>query len=251
MLSAIRRCVALVAALITVPALAAPSSGLTVVSEGPYTAPTSHQFVVHSGALGRDFLVVVSPPVGGLPLGPGEKHPAIYALDGGYSIAGPMGQYLSWAWVMTPAYVVSVGYLDGAANERDTDLLFRTTVRDGKTIGGGGAAFLAFLDDELRPFLESRYPIDPAKAILFGHSYGGLFAANVLADAPQSFSGYVLASISVTADPGVIDRLAAAAPKGGGRRVYVAVGANEDPAMVPATHRIAQALAAPGSGFKV
>jgi pimeloyl-ACP methyl ester carboxylesterase len=121
-------------------------------------------------------------------------------------------------------------------------------VRDGATVGGGGAAFEAFLIQDLRPFLEARYPLDPDKAILFGHSYGGLFAANVLAGAPTSFAGYIIASPSVFADRGVLARLPAAAAQGEGRRVYVAVGGIEiSDGITEDAKRVAAVLGAPGS----
>ena len=177
--------------------------------------------------------------------------PAIYALDGGYGVAGPIAQQMAWSWAMSPAYVISVTYPAGVANARDTDFLFQPTIRNGATIGGGGAAFEAFLADDLRPFLESRYPLDPARAILFGHSYGGLFVANVLAATPDAFSGYIIASPSTPADPFVVDKNAAIAARGHGQRVFVAVGGNEDAAMVSGAQQLAAALATSGSGFVV
>ena len=242
---------AALASCLAVRAVAEPAQPIAIVSEGPYAPAGAQQLVVHSARLQRDYVVVVSAPPPG-PLTAGHKLPAIYALDGGYGVAGPIAQMMAWAFMMSPAYVVSIGYPDGHAADRDTDLLHRATVRDGATIGGGGAAFEAFLESDLRPWLEARYPLDPNRAILFGHSYGGLFAANVLADAPTSFAGYVIASPSVFADPQLLARLPAAAPKGGGRRVYVAVGGGETANdMVGDAKRIGAALSAPGSTFVV
>lgn len=232
------------------PVFAQPAPTLKVVSEGPDAPAGAHRFLVHSDRMAADFTVVVSAPSGPY-VQPGRKLAAIYALDAGYGVAGPIGQLMAWSATMSPAYVVSIGYPDGQGGRRDNDLLFRPTVRDGVTIGGGGAAFQAFLTGELRPFLEARYPLDPARAILFGHSYGGLFAANVLADSPQAFAGYIIASPSVVADPQVLSRLASAASMGGGRRVYVAVGGQEDGGMVEGVTRMAAILTAPGSALVV
>jgi pimeloyl-ACP methyl ester carboxylesterase len=99
--------------------------------------------------------------------------------------------------------------------------------------------------------------MDPSKAILFGHSYAGLFAANVLAANPEAFSAYVVASPSVWADPQLLEKLASSAPKGNGRRVYIAAGEKEDgdpnqkPSMLEGADEIANALTAPNSTFKV
>jgi predicted alpha/beta superfamily hydrolase len=257
------------ASLLSAPtAFAQPPPTLKVVSKTAFSPAGTQRLVVHSERLGRDFLVVVSaPPASGayvlpdlkLPVSkpPDRKLPTIYALDGGYGILGPIAQMMAGAGIMSPAYVVSVSYPEGRPSQRNTDLLFRPFSQDGATYGGGGAAFAAFLTQELRPFLESRYPMDPVRAILFGHSFGGLFAANVLSETPGAFSGYIIASPSVWADPQVPARLAQAAAKGGGRRVYVAVGEQENvtsiqkPNTVEGAGQIAAALSTPGATFVV
>jgi predicted alpha/beta superfamily hydrolase len=241
---------------------------LRVVSEGSFNPEGTQRLLVHSDRLGRDFLVVVSaPPTSGAQVLPDlklpvarpadRKLPTIYALDGGYGISGPTAQMMAGAGIMSPAYVVSLSYPESQPNQRDTDLLFRPFSQDGATYGGGGAAFAAFLTQELRPFLEARYPMDPARVILFGHSFGGLFVANVLAETPEAFAGYIIASPSVWADPQIQARLALAAAKGNGRRVYVAAGEQEGiaslqkPNTVEGAGQIAEALSGPGATFVV
>jgi predicted alpha/beta superfamily hydrolase len=251
--------VTVVLSMLIASAFAQPTPRLTVLSESDHPAGSARQFVVHSALVGRDFVVVVSPP----PIfaswvsadlkeagskQPGQKLPAIYALDAGYGVAGPIAQMMAGVGTMSPAYVVSVGYGEGQANWQRTDLLHRPVIEGGVTYGGGGARFQAFLTQELRPFLEAKYPLDPTKAILFGHSFGGLFATNVLADAPDAFDGYVIASPSVWIDPQVLAKLASAA-KGNGRRVYVAVGEKEDAKMLDGASRLAAILIA--ASFKV
>lgn len=241
-------------------AFARATPALTVVSESNYPAGARH-FVVHSALVGRDFDIVVSPPpifgswVSADLKAAGssqsqQKLPAIYALDAGYGLAGPTAQMMAGVGVMSPAYVVSVGYGDGQYHWRDTDLLYRSTTEGGVTYGGGGVTFLAFLTEELRPFLEAKYPLDPAKAILFGHSFGGLFAANVLAESPAAFDGYVIGSPSVWMDPQVLAKLSGAGP-GNGRRVFIAAGDAEEPRMLSGVSRLSAILAAAPSGFKV
>jgi enterochelin esterase-like enzyme len=214
-------------------AIAHAATGLRVVSSGAYSSNGAEQFVLHSARIGRDFLIVVTPPPttsvldGSLPgrqRSMNRKFPAIYALDSGWGIAGPLAQMMAETQIMAPAYVVSIGYPAGQGDPRNVDLLHRTFVDNGQTYGGGGALFQKFLTDDLRPFVESRYPLDPDKAVLFGHSFGGLFTANVVATSPAAFSGYIIGSPSVWADPQLLSRLTAVASKGMGRRIYVAVG---------------------------
>jgi predicted esterase len=161
-----------------------------------------------------------------------------------------MAQMMAGVATMSPAYVVSVGYGEGQANFHRTDLLHRSVTEGGVTYGGGGAKFQAFLTEELRPFLEAKYPLDPRKAILYGHSFGGLFAANVLADSPESFDGYVIGSPSVWIDPQVLAKLAGAA-KRNGHRIFVAVGEEEDLKMLDGASQLAATLTAAPSSFKV
>jgi predicted alpha/beta superfamily hydrolase len=250
------------------PAGAQPAPGITVVSEGAYSPEGVQQFVLHSARTGRDYFVVVTPPPttsvldGSTPSQPrpaNQKYPAIYALDAGYGMAGPVAQMMAQTQIMAPAYVIAIGYPAGQANPRNADLLHRTFTDNGRTYGGEGAIFQAFLTQDLRPFLEARYPLDPDKAVLFGHSFGGLFTANVLATSPDAFSGYIIASPSVWADPQVLTDLDAAASKGKGRRVYVAAGETETedlggtrkPSIVQGVDRIAAILGEPTSTFKV
>ncbi len=247
--------------MLAAPAFAQTTPKLTVVSEGDYSANGARQFVVHSALVARDFVVVVSPPpifgswvsadlkaAGSKQVN--QKLPAIYALDAGYGVAGPTAQMMAGVGTMSPAYVVSVGYGEGQTRWHNTDLLHRSVTEGGVTYGGGGAKFQAFLTEELRPFLEAKYPLDPTKAILFGHSFGGLFAANVLAESPEAFDGYVIASPSVWIDPQVLAKLASAA-KGNGRRVFVAVGEQEEPKMLDGASQLAAILIAAPSSFKV
>jgi predicted alpha/beta superfamily hydrolase len=258
--------ISIVALAVTAVVQAAPE--LAVVSAGTQSSDGTRQFVLHSARVGRDFLVVVTPPPtasvldGSLPArrrSTTQKYPAIYALDAGWGIAGPLAQMMAQTQIMAPAYVISIGYPAGQVDPRNVDLLHRAFTDGGQSYGGGGARFQQFLTQELRPFLELRYPLDPQLAILFGHSFGGLFTANVLATSPQAFSGYIIGSPSVWADPQLLPGLAAAASKGQGRRVYVAVGERETedlggkraPTMVQGVDQITAALNAPDSTFKV
>ena len=211
--------------------LAAPAGAepLKVVAENPPLPPGYARMVVHSDRIGRDFAVTVNLP-GATVFLPGQKLPAIYALDNGYGLAGPQGSLLSNTSAMEPAIVVSVGYLPGQTAFRNTDLLHNKVTDHGATYGGGGAAFEAFLVEDLKPFIEAKYPADPTRAVLFGHSFGGLFAANVFADKPDAFYGYIIGSASAWADPTLIARVAAAAPRAHGQHIYLTVGEKESAA---------------------
>ncbi len=59
---------------------------------------------------------------------------------------------------------------------------------------GGAAEFLAFIQDELKPFINNTYSTVPEESGYFGHSLGGLFGLYVLFNKPETFNRYVLGS---------------------------------------------------------
>lgn len=219
---------------------------LKVMSEGDLYPRGHYRFVVHSEKVGRDFAVTVTMPAAYAQYGqPATKAAAIYALDNGYDVAGPIAQMLSRTGVMAPAYVVSIGYIEGQPKMRATDYRWQDFGD-----GSGGPAFLEFLMSELRPFLEARYPLDPARAVLFGHSYGGVFTVNTLAERPKAFSGYIIGSASQISDT-LVANLRKAARQADGVRVFIAVGGSEGQSMVDFANRVEAALSVKGSVVKV
>ncbi|MDB5474804.1 MAG: putative esterase [Phenylobacterium sp.] len=243
----LRRLLRLTVATLAFAWASAASAGLKIVETGPAAQYDVQRLVLHSDRIDRDFLIEVTSPR--TPILPGQKMPAIYALDMGYWIAGPVGRMLSTSGAMRPAYVIAIGYLPGQERARNVDLVHPRFTRGGETFGGGGAAFEAVLLDEIRPLLEAKYPLDPGRAYLFGHSFGGMFATEVLADRPEAFAGYLIASATVLEDETLAARLAAAARKGAGRRVYVAWGGVEAERITKAGAVVAKALGGPRSTF--
>ncbi|MFT4254186.1 MAG: alpha/beta hydrolase-fold protein [Caulobacter sp.] len=217
-------CLSIAAAVL---ASAAAADPLTVVSEHPITEQNATRFVVHSDRLGRDYEVSVQLPNAKVFLA-GQKLAAIYALDGGYGLPGPNSVFLGARAMMAPAIVVSLRLAPGQPSSRNEDFTHRPFTLDGKTSGGGGGAFEAFLLEDLRPFIEAKYPADPAGSVLFGHSLGGVFAANVFAGHPDAFAGYIIGSVVVPRDPGLVDRVSKATAGAHGRKVFLAVGGAED-----------------------
>lgn len=215
------------ALVLTALASTAVADPLTVVAEAPVAEQNATRFIVHSDRLGRNYEVTVQLPNAKVLL-PGQKLAAIYALDGGYDLAGPNSVFLGARAMMAPAIVVSLRLAPGQPSSRDQDFAHHAFTVDGATRGGGGAAFEAFLLQDLRPFIETKYPADPAGSVLFGHSMGGVFAVNVFADNPDAFAGYIIGSVVVPRDPGMVDRVAKATAKAHGQRIFLAIGGAED-----------------------
>ncbi|HWU14791.1 MAG TPA: alpha/beta hydrolase-fold protein [Caulobacter sp.] len=235
--------------IVVVLASAAVADPLAVVSEAAVNQQNATKFVVHSDRLGHDYEVTVQLPSAKVFL-PGQKFAAIYALDGGYELAGPDSAFLGARAMMAPAIVVSLRLAPGQPPSRNEDFTHRPFTLDGKSQGGGGAVFEAFLLQDLKPFIEARYPADPASSVLFGHSLGGVFAANVFADNPDAFAGYIIGSVVVPRDPGLVDRVAKAAAQARGQRVFLAVGGAGD-STVAEKRSMKQGFTALVAAFKV
>ncbi len=143
-----------------------------------------------------------------------ERWPVIYVLDGNWyadmitGIIRPM----AWCGSTTDAIVVGIGYPETgdpiadtrvSFTRRDHDLtpIYDPTVEESMSKfykrpvpNGDAAGFLTFLKDELIPLVENLYRTDPAKRILVGHSYGGLFGLYAMFEAPTLFSSLILGS---------------------------------------------------------
>lgn len=239
--------------------------GLAQDRTAPATAPApvqraelwnTEQFVIHSRILGREMLIQVVKP-----LMPAKgKVPAVYLLDGNlytsFALNPMTGAFLG---EYAPAYFIGVGYTEQNilhwVRQRSTDLIHAANVDldDPMLEGvrsGGGALFQRFLVEELRPAVESRYPIDPDRTVLSGISLGGLFTTRVLLDQPGAFGAYLIGSPSVWAEPGVVVRARTARLRSG-TRIYVSAGASEEAEHLSSARALAAALRANPSGVAV
>jgi predicted alpha/beta superfamily hydrolase len=59
---------------------------------------------------------------------------------------------------------------------------------------GGGDAFLRFIEEDVKPFVATRFKVDSSKQTLFGYSLGGLLGLYEMFKNPTAFSSYVLSS---------------------------------------------------------
>lgn len=125
---------------------------------------------------------------------PNQETPTtlIIVLDGHkhFDIVKSTVEYLSDNEQMPFATVVSL-----RGNPRDIDF---TPVpwamsENSDIVGGGGPSFLAFIKDELMPYLEEKYEINSNRTLI-GHSLGGLFSMNALLQSPSTFTNYVAIS---------------------------------------------------------
>lgn len=200
--------------------------------------------VLHSDALGRDVTVDIMAPDPSV-AGGGGKAAAVYVLDRGMLITGQSALILQRAGVMAPAFIVAISNGDAGA-DRNFDFVHERLGQGKDAWGGGGQAYETFLADELKPFIEARYAVDPARAVLFGHSLGGLFAATVLVRHPRAFSGYLIASPSIWAAPALVEAVKRMPPVSRPTRVFIGYGEGEAPETIGPMRQLSEALAHAG-----
>ena len=136
----------------------------------------------------------------------GQRYPAVYLLDAHWDfpmVTGIHGglradQFVPNGFLVGITYSGNPNY--GALRAKD----MTPTSLEGVDGSGRAPEFLAFIKEELIPFIESEYPIDPTDRTLMGSSYGGLFTLFALFHEPGLFHQYVAPSSSLWWDDGVL-----------------------------------------------
>lgn len=121
-----------------------------------------------------------------------EKYPVLYVLDGEWNfhyVSGLVSQLSSSGAI--PQMIV-VGIIN---THRSRDLT-PPGKNDNPKRFGGAKRFLAYLLDEVKPYLEKQYRTQPF-SVLAGHSFGGLFSIYALMERPGTFQSYISLSPSL------------------------------------------------------
>lgn len=212
----------------------------------PVTLPGTESHYLHSEIVGDDYHIMVSSPRSATPE---TKYPAVYLLDGNgsFGTAVELARKAAFAHELPRLVIVGIGY---PAGNSDRDLLIRsstsrnrdyTPTHDPKLAestppgwplveGGGADKFLRFITDELKPYIEARFPADPDDSVLTGHSLGGLFVLHALFSAPAAFTRYIASSPSLWWDNRAIfetERQFAATSAPLPARLFLSVGSEE------------------------
>jgi predicted alpha/beta superfamily hydrolase len=122
--------------------------------------------------------------------GSDQKFEVIYMIDGEWNMEtySFIFNFAKGENFVPPVILVAIPntYINGA-NMRDRDFLPQK-VADNQ-LAGGADNMIAFLKNELIPYINKKYPTNGDNS-LFGHSYGGLFTMYVLLTEPQLFNTY-------------------------------------------------------------
>jgi predicted alpha/beta superfamily hydrolase len=126
-----------------------------------------------------------------------QKYPVVYLLDGNahfYSVVGMIQQLsqVNGNTVLPEMIVVGIPNTDRTRDLTPTHMDFDPRLKDSTFVrtSGGGENFISFIEKELMPFVESKYPAAPYK-LLIGHSIGGLMVMQTLVHNTHLFNSYI------------------------------------------------------------
>lgn len=175
----------------------------------------------------------------------GRSFPVVYLLDGGEA---EDFHHISGLAQITAAYgqgqeLIVVG-IEGV--DRRHDLTSPSQVPADLKVAptsGGSAAYRRFLLEEVKPWVAARYRAN-GRSALMGESLAGLFTAETLLRAPDSFDDYIICSPSLWWSDGALAAEAAHdlhGPGFEGRRAFIAFDDPPPPEAAAAKDRARQA----------
>ncbi len=164
-----------------------------------------------------------------------KSYPVVYLLDG--DIAFPMAwsvvRYLQYGKYVPDVIIVGIGYggllYSSKLSKRERD--YSISEFEGLTGTGGADNFLNFIREELIPYLETEYRMDPNNFTLSGHSLGGLFTLYTLFSESYLFSNYIANSPYVSND---LEKLLLLEEENNSQiedancKLFISYGSNED-----------------------
>jgi predicted alpha/beta superfamily hydrolase len=179
---------------------------------------------LHSSALNQERLFQVFLPYDYKPED-NKKYDVLYVLDGGNWNTGLITQvqrFVQDQGYMPQTIIVSVMGID-----RNVELT-PTHLADWK--GSGGAPqFLAYIKNELIPYINHHYPAN-GENTLWGHSLSAMFAVYAMLTEPSVFKSYIAVDPSIWWDHTLVAKMAAAKLKDlplGNVTLYIAGRAGE------------------------
>ena len=197
------------------------------------TLPGTQLRTLHAAATGRDYDIQISLPAD-YARNSNARYPVLYILDGQWDfklMLSVQGGLVYDRW--TPQIIIVGITWSGANANYDSLRAMDLTPAATRRLSGSGTApqFLTFIKDQLIPFVETTYRADPARRVLMGSSFGGLFTLYALFTDPGLFAGYMAGSPSVTYAGRAgfaLESSYAASHHDLPVRLYIAVGSIED-----------------------
>ncbi|MCC9168991.1 alpha/beta hydrolase-fold protein [Pontibacter harenae] len=161
-----------------------------------------------------------------------KRYPVLYLLDGDWHFQSVTGllHFLSsenGASIVPEMIVVAVVNTDRTRDFTPTSSTKDWNGNEQRYLrnSGGGNKFTSFLEKELIPYIDSKYPTEQYR-MLVGHSFGGLLVVNTLVEKPALFNAYVAIEPSLWWDDKVVLKKAVTAiqkDRIGNRKLFLAV----------------------------
>jgi predicted alpha/beta superfamily hydrolase len=120
-----------------------------------------------------------------------QNYPVVYILDGEVFLPTVRNVLDFYSGGFMPEMVI-IGVSNSRNRMRDltTSTIKTMYGRPFREKNGEAANFIRFLEEELIPFIENKYPVSNYRTLI-GHSYGGLFAIYTLINHPHLFANYI------------------------------------------------------------
>jgi predicted alpha/beta superfamily hydrolase len=160
------------------------------------TIPLSQVRQLNSTATGRNYDLYVRLP-NKYTTDLTKQYPVVYLLDGqwDFKMLDSIQSGLEYDKFVPEMIIVGITYSGDNPDYEALRAMDYTPVKDASIKGSGDAPkFLAFLKEQLIPFIETNFRADPTQRVLMGSSFGGTFTLFALFSEPTLFSGYVASS---------------------------------------------------------
>jgi predicted alpha/beta superfamily hydrolase len=126
--------------------------------------------------------------------GKDERYPVLYILDGEDHFQSAVAITEQLSGLLPPMIVVGINNMGHSSRERDltpTKVNQSAIVNAGDAgLSGGGENFISFMEKELIPYIDSKYPTANSR-IISGHSLGGLAVINAFFGHTSLFNAYI------------------------------------------------------------
>ena len=171
-----------------------------------------------------------------------EGYPVIYMLDAGSKdkLTAEIASYYNWGDLMPELIVIGLKNVS-----RGFDFLphYYSEEFEGKQVEGNGGKLLAYIENELIPFVNTRFNTN-GNDVFAGHSWGGQFVTYALSQSPGLFDAYFIASPSFGDDEKwskkTFEALEQTLKQGQDFPdfIYLSVGGDESPRLQSDYHRL-------------
>ena len=123
--------------------------------------------------------------------GSDTKYPVVYILDGDVMLNAlhTVHSYYNGGF-MPEMILIGISNAENRTRDLTTSELSERRGQAYNQENGGAAKFTNFIQSELIPFVEDKYPVTNYRTLI-GHSYAGLFTVNMLLKHTDTFENYL------------------------------------------------------------